>query len=228
MTFEDIVNELKYGELNNHGMFMNQITEQDKQRLMHHCNIALVELCSRFPLITRELTVTQVEGVTSYVLTSEHTYQAPDQATLDKYIFESAEYPFNDDLVAILGVYDEIGNEIRMNDSTTSCTVFTPMYNIIEVPMEVDTNALFVLYQAKHPVITCNTSKIYIAAQFLPALLSYIAYRVYAAGTAQEHMVMANTLLQKYEMHCLQLRNTGVDSAIEWDANTRPCMGGWV
>lgn len=228
MTFEDIINDLHYGELNSHGMFMTALTEQDKQKLIAHANIALTALYTRFPLLTRELTIIQMEGKTAYELTSKHAITDKTHVGYDKYIIDSVEFPFNNDLVRVLSAYDEEGNEIRINDSTACPVITTPAYNVIEVPIPVDTNALFLIYQAKHPIIVDQDSQVYIPEQFRPALLAYIAHRVYSGGTAQEHVMLSNQMYQKYELICIQNREYGVDNSFEGDRNIKPCLGGWV
>lgn len=229
MLVEDIINDLKYGELSSHGMFMaDDFTEQDKARLIHHMNIGLTALYARFPLLTRELTLIQVAGKTIYKLHSDHTTFDVNAVDYDTYLIDSIEFPFNDDLIQVLTVYDEEGNEIRINDFTADCVVTLPAPDILEIPAPVDTNALFLIYQAKPEKVDMSTKEIILPDNFKPALLAYIAHRVYSGGTAQEHVNQANVMLQKYELFCMQQREYGTDNSHENDRNIKPCLGGWI
>lgn len=225
----DIIKDLQYGELSAHGMFVSHpISEQDKERLIYHTNIALTELYTRFPLFTRELTLIQKEGKTVYLLDKVHAVTNKDDVNYDKYIIDSPEFPFNNDLIRILSVFNEEGDEIRINDSTADCVVTTPAPDMLEVPVPIDTNALFIIYQANHYKIATDTDELMLPTNFKPALLAYIAYRVYSGGTAQEHVNLANLMLQKYELFCTQQRDYGTDNSMEFERNTKPCLGGWV
>lgn len=229
MLVSDVIKNLEYGELSNHGMFMTgTISEQDKAKLIYNINIGLTELYTRFPLLTRELTIIQKEGKTAYTIDKRHAVSDKASANYDKYIIDNDANPFLDDLVRILNVYDEEGNEIRVNDATSGCSVFTPAVNILEVPIPIDTNALFVIYQAKHYELTTYTDEIKLPHQFVPALLAYVAYRVYQGGSAQEHINLANMMQQRYELYCTQQREYGTDNSAEHDHNVKPCLGGWI
>ncbi|WVI66570.1 hypothetical protein pVco7_gp124 [Vibrio phage pVco-7] len=229
MLVKTILDDLKYGELSAHGiMLAGEISVQDKQRLIHHINIALTELYTRFPLLTKELTLIQKAGKTVYPLTKEHAITDITLAGYEDYIIDTPDAPFENDLTKVISIYDEMGNEIRLNDATADCVIFTPAYNVLEIPSPVDTNALFIIYQATHPKVIEETDKLDLPENFKPALLSYIAHRVYSGGTAQEHVNMANTMLQKYELFCTQQRQYGTDNSQEYDRNIKPCLGGWV
>lgn len=229
MLMSDIIKDLQYGELSTHGMFaVLPITEDNKQQLIRHTNVALTELYSRFPLLTRELTIVQIEGKTTYKLSKEHTLSIIDKPSYTKYIVDSEEFPFMDDVVRILKVHDEIGNEIRINDSTARCVVTTPAPNVLQLPYAIDTNILYITYQAKHYEITKEEDKLILPSNFKPALLAYIGYRVYSGGSTQEHVNLSNMLLQKYELFCTQQRDYGTDNSYDFEKNIKPCLGGWV
>ena len=229
MLISTILDDLRYGELSAHGMFMTpDLAVTDKSRLIHHINIALTELYTRFPLLTRELTLIQLEGKTLYKLHEENTFEVGEQASYDKYIYNSLDYPFNGDLIRVLGAYDEEGYELRINDSTADCVITTPAVDIVELPAPVDRDAIFIIYQAKHYKITKDTDEVMLPSNFLPALLAYVAHRVYSGGTAQEHAMIANTMFQKYELFCTQQRDYATDNSVDFERNTKPCLGGWV
>ena len=229
MLVDDIIANLRYGELSNHGMFLNEdLAESDKVRLIHHINVGLTELYTRFPLFTRELTLIQLEGKTIYNLKSEYTYQAGTAPDFEHYILDSRDYPFDDDLIRVTAVYDEGGKERRINDSTASCVVTFPAPDIIEIPEPIHLEALFLIYQANHYKLDSLSHEVMLPANMLPALLAYVAYRVYTGCTGQEHAMLANSMYQKYELFCTQQLHYGTDNSIDMERNIKPCLGGWI
>lgn len=228
MDLDEIITDLSIGELQQHGWFMSTLDVNNKRKLIACINIGLTELYTRFPLLTRELTLIQIGGKTLYPLKVENTLSNGELPSYDKYIDYTINYPFTGDLIRVLQVYDECGNEIRLNDSTACRVVATPAMDVLEVPQPVDGDALFVIYQAKHPKVAEDNAKLYLPNHLKPLLLAYVAYRVYSGGTTQEHIMLANGMLQKFELLCAQQINLGMENSNDYDRNIKPCMGGWI
>ncbi|UYF10868.1 hypothetical protein 12VC501_gene0070 [Vibrio phage 12VC501] len=228
MDLDEIITDLSIGELQQHGWFMGTLDVNNKRKLIACINIGLTELYTRFPLLTRELTLIQIEGKTIYPLRVENTLSNGELPSYDKYIDYAINYPFTGDLIRVLQVYDEEGNEVRLNDSTACRVVATPAMDVLEVPQPVDGDALFVIYQAKHPKVDESNINLYLPLHLKPLLLAYVAYRVYSGGTTQEHIMLANTMLQKFELLCTQQITLGTENSNDSDRNIKPCMGGWI
>lgn len=228
MKVEDIFNDLIFGELSAHAIAMEGVVQdKDKPKLIAHLNVALTALYTRFPLLTKQLVVIQKSYITEYKLTTDHAMSNSD-STAVKYIYDSLGDPFTGDLLRIDAVYDEIGDELLLNSSEVCKVAATPAQNILEVPNPTDTNALFVIYRARHPVVTLTTTDIELSEQLRPALLAYVASRVYAGGTAVEHATISATLMQKFELFCMQLEEYGMVNKNYTNLNMKPCLGGWV
>lgn len=229
MLVNTIIDDLRFGELSAHGMFMtDDLSGKDRSRLVHHMNVALTELYTRFPLLTRELTLVQIEGRTLYPLRLEHRVEMGNMVDYDHYIMDSDNFPFTGDLVRVLGAYTEDGTELQINDSTAQCVITTPAVDVVELPIVVPMEALFLIYQAKHEEVNLDTVEIHLPVNFKPALLAYIAYRVYSGGTAQDHSAIAQMMLQKYELFCTQQMQYATDNSVDFEKNTKPCLRGWV
>lgn len=229
MKVEDIFNDLVYGELSAHAVAMNgQIEDKDKPKMIAHLNMALTALYSRFPLLTKQLVVLQKSFITEYKLHSRYAQSNTASTEKVKYIYDDKDDPFKDDLLRIDCVYDEMGDQLLLNSDSTCKVAATPAQDTLEVPNPIDTNALFVIYRAKHPIVDLTTTDIELPEQLRPALLSYIASRVYAGGTAVEHATISATLMQKYELFCMQQEEYGMVNKQQTILNNKPCLGGWV
>lgn len=229
MKLDTIFNDLVYGELSAHAVAMNgQIEDKDKPKIIAHINAVLTELYSRFPLLTKELVVIQNSAVTEYHLHSDYAVSNTESKKPIKYILDTDEAPFKDDLLRIENIFDETGDCLLINSDSACKIALTPAQDVMEIPNPVDTNALFVIYRAKHPLVTLDTTELLLPEQFRTALLAYVASRVYAGGTAQEHASLSMALYQKYELFCVQQELYGMVNKHETSLNKKPSLGGWI
>lgn len=229
MKLEDILNDLVYGELSAHGIAFNGVIEiKDKPRVIAQINNILTDLYTRFPLLTKEVVVVQDSGITEYHLNSRYAVSNKAVTGVPKYILDTVDDPYTDDLLRIENVFDEVGDCLLINSDSACKVALTPAQDILEIPNPVDTNALFVIYRARHPKVTLNTEDLLLPEQFRTALLAGVASRIYSGGTAQEHLTISNNLYQKYELLCTQAEMFGMVNKHETTLNKKPCLGGWV
>lgn len=228
MTLDEIITDLQYGELSSHGMFLDTLSVGDKDKLIAHINICLTELYTRFPLLTKEFTLIQYSNITEYWINSKFAKTNTQSSEPYKYILDSDKYPFIDDLIRFECIYDEMGDEVIINNSTECNVTATPAMDMLQIPDPIDTNAWFVSYRANHPVVTRDTKTLLLPTNFKPALLAYVASRVYSGSSSQEHSVLSATLFQKYELFCQQQEAFGMVNKIDNEFNHRPCLGGWI
>lgn len=228
MKLDSIYDDLIYGELSAHAITMDgTISAPNKLRIISHINVALMELYSKFPLLMKELTLIQDEGLTEYPLKIEHATSNPTSG-YPKYIKDSLEHPFLGDVIRVDSVFDEVGDKVLVNAISPLKAVFTPDPQTIEIPSPTDTNALFVIYRAKHPTVDTTTKELLLPENFRPALLAYIAYRVYSGGTAPEHATISAAMYSKYSMFVTAQEEYGLVNKDIIDLNYKPVMGGWV
>lgn len=228
MVFDDIVKALHYGDLSAHGIFAVDLTKENTEKLLYSINQAAIDIYTRFPLLEKTLTILQRAGVTTYPLHKEYAFTNQPMAK-DWFILDSKYEPFLGDVIKITGMCDEGGNEYKQNTLEHFCKVFyTSSPDVIELVDIEPENALFVNYRARHPVIT-ETSQVIIPPNWLPAFYALVAHKIYAGGTAQEHVVKAGELMQKYELFCAQQREFGMsneDAYSEFQLKFE--RGGWV
>ena len=228
MKYGEIINALKYSDLSSHGVFADELDVSDKEKLLYCTNQALVDLYTKYPLLQKELVIIQKSWITNYVIDKKYAFTADPQDP-NWYIMDSTFDPYLGDLIKIVDVSDESGDFYAMNSMNFCKVANTPAPNIIQIPNPVDSNALFVSYRAKHPTLVDEQSDIHLPANWLPSLYALIAHKVYAGGTAPEHIAKSQEFLQKYELFCSQQRDYGMSNE---DLFYSGCInfnkGGWM
>ena len=147
---------------------------------------------------------------------------------LNQRIIDSALCPFTGDVIRVEEIADEVGDVLEINSSDYDKVALLPSMDVIEIPNPTNTNILFVTYRAKHPTLTSKDDNILLPAHMLTALYAYIGSRVYAGGTAPEHVSKSAELLNKYEILCQQFEMQGMVNSDVQNINMRPVLGGWI
>lgn len=227
MKVSDVFTELVHGELSTHAIAMSgSVTDVDTPRVISYINSGLVALYTRYPLLMKELVLQQHEGITLYKLSIEHAITNPTVTT--KYIIDSKFDPFIGDVIRVEEVADEIGQVLELNSTDHEKVALTPSMDTIEIPNPTDTNVVFVTYRAKHPVLTNKDDTILLPVHLMTALYAYVGSRVYAGGTAPEHVSKGVELSSKYEMICQQMEMNGMVNTDIGNVNIKPMLGGWI
>ena len=227
MKVSDALQELCYGELNTHRLAdSGAISPENYSRMIHHLNMGLLAMYTRFPLLVKELTLQQKSWITVYKLKKEHAVTDPSNEV--KYIIDSRFDPFIGDLIRVEEVSDEVGDVVELNSTDHDKVALTPSMDTLEIPNPTDTNVLFVTYRAKHPPLVNVDSEIMLPQHLLGALYAYIGMRVYAGGTSQEQLTKGAELESKYERICQKMELDGMVNTDVLVLNMKPYERGWI
>jgi len=227
MKVSDALQELCYGELNTHRLAESgAISPENYSRMIHHLNMGLLALYTRFPLLVKELTLQQKSWITMYKLKKEHAVTDPSDEV--KYIIDSRFDPFIGDLIRVEEVSDEVGDVVELNSTDHDKVALTPSMDTLEIPNPTDTNVLFVTYRAKHPQLVSVDSEILLPQHLLGALYAYTGMRVYAGGTSQEQLTKGAELESKYERICQKMELDGMVNTDVLVLNMKPYERGWI
>lgn len=175
------LSEIKIGGADTHGIIAN-----DYPRIINIINMGLVELYTRFPLNTREITLQLYEQITIYNLTSDYAESNIISTQPIKYILDADPVSnFTDDILLIKHVYEETGNEFPLNDLDAELSVFTPTPTTLQVifPSNGDENTISIIYRAAPVDIPLTITdpdsvEVQLPIQYLEALTSYVAYKI--------------------------------------------------
>lgn len=236
-TLLDIFTDLTYGELQ--GTHLGNLIPEDNEsepdpksyaQIMSHINLGLREIYKRFLLSSKEIYIQQYEQIETYVLDSK--YADSNTASLEpiKYIMDSVTNPFQDDILKIEQVYNEVGELLFLNDFTEELSIFTPSYRSLQIPWPNEFNTVAVQYRAAHPKLLYirgtdpETVDVAVPESLYEALLLYVAYR---ALPNSDGGVEKAAMKQLFEASCSQIERLGLKIQGE-PGDWRFDVKGWV
>ena len=205
MTLDECLKQLALGKLSNLSLAENgEIKTAKKALVVNYLNEALLRLYTQFPIKEKSLIVELYEGRTDYPLTSEHSVR---KATglltdpFDYYIMDTKENPFQDDILTILSVWDDLDRKRPLNDPENILAVMVPQPNLIQVNVTATGRILNVIYRAKHLILTPDkgTDKVELPANLFGALFSYVAFLVHSSMNTKEAVENAQKYYAEYQ-----------------------------
>lgn len=222
MKLSELFQKLSYGELSNlslSGEGSGSIVEASQPRVVLLINDALKDIFSRFNLIERTTAIQSIDWMSFYVLRKEFAMQDPTVGL--KYILDTPYNKFTDDLVKILGVTNEVGDPLPMNDSEQWASVFTPKHDTLQLTHPGYSQMFAVTYQALHPEILASgegflDQEIRIPSILETALRMKIALPIFSSMSGQEYSVKSQQLEAAYENRLIEIeqKNLIADSVV--------------
>ena len=248
MTLQEVFSQLTYGELSQLNLGINPDgtpNEAQQDALIGHVNLGLAALYRRFPLKQGRITVALQEGRTTYPLHSAYSVTTRRSREPVRFILDSADFPFTDDISKVEQVFTDAGHEMALNDGADPLAIVTPAPTTLRVPPAVvgkandlpaylKTEKLEVVYRATHPMIVkpvgyFDPSRVELELPYthLEALLYFIASRAYSPTGMVNEFDMGNSFAAKYERACQEIEfvNMRVDQGANYDRIQR---NGWV
>lgn len=199
MNLHDILKDLTYGELQ--GLKIGNLlageaeSEPDPhqyEQIVSYINLGMTEIYKRFFLRSVEIYVQEHEEISTYLLHSNFAQSNIASVEDPKYIMDTADNPFQDDILKIEEVYDEEGNRYALNDTSDELSIYTPTFRSIQVPYPDDEVTIAVQYRANHPRIVVDVSteaadiEVAIPNSLYEALLYFVGSRAHKATNAEK------------------------------------------
>ncbi|MGQ0565597.1 MAG: hypothetical protein ACT4OK_11070 [Gemmobacter sp.] len=208
MTLDQLFSRLSLGVLSNLSIGsegQGMIPSQHHRRVAMMVDNALTQLYSRFNLLEREMVIRIYGSWTEYPF--EKKYADTDPTVGPKFIEDSLANPFTEDVMKILEIFNEWGEEVVMNDPGDPTSLFTPNSRLLLVPTPVDGDCYHLLYQAYHPKLALSvpvqlSQPILAPAVLVPAIEHHVAYQVFSAINGMENASKAGEHLGRFEMIC--------------------------
>lgn len=209
--FHTVLNNLYVSDVDS----VDDINEKDLRRITMLTKSALTEIHTRFPIKESIVLIQSLDWKANYEISSEHSVFT---GTKDpKYVVDSPFYPFKDDIINIIRVTNEVGEELPLNDSEQWASVFTPRYNVLQITHPGESQVFEVTYQANHAALEVFPDKgdtldqvIDIPPQLKEVLALRVAIDFFSAMSGQEETAKSQMLTMKYESACdsLKVNNT--------------------
>lgn len=250
MKLSEIFSQLTSGELSQlavGGAEQGKIQDKDYRKILDHVNQGLMDLHSRFTIREGRLVIALQPGKGSYLLTSDFALTSRKSREATRYILDSPEEPFLDDIIKVERVLTDASYELALNMTGNKESLTTPSETVLrlpkvmagggafgDVPDYLKTSQLEVFYRATHPLIVkalgyFDPSRVNVALPrvYLQALLYYVASRLHAPVGMNQEFYSGTIYGQKYEQECSRLLVTGVELSAHRQ-NTRAERAGWV
>ena len=221
MKLLELLSRLSYAELSNLSIGnegQGSIKEEDIPKLVAHINDGLLQLYSRFILQTKYLLIEEQEHITQYHLIEKFTESK--NCVEYPYIKDMAADRFTGDLIRILEVYDDCGNQFVLNDTDNCHSLFTPSPQTLQIPNPKTGVPKHILYQARHDVISEILEDTWVEIPFVleGALQAYIAHKIFSHMNGQDNLIKSQDHYSTYERICQDVEakdlvNTSISSS---------------
>lgn len=233
MKLKDLFQNLALGELSNSSLVEIGQFEIDKKQLpkvIHAANQTLEYFYSNFSLKINEVIIQLSEGISRYYL--DHDYAFSNLDSNIKYIMDTYENPFQNDVLHILQVKSLNGYSYPLNDLNSNIAIHTPEYNCIQISDMVQDRFLVITYQAGHQRIPLTEQlnsnfAIQIPSSYRTALQTYIACLV-LQNMGGNHINESNALFAKFKTLTEELKLQGIGTITQTGINIKPQLGGWI
>lgn len=188
--------------------------------------LGLNALYTRFNLKQNQLELRLIPGKRDYTLQSRYADQ--NQCNEDvKWIADTEDAPFKDDILKILQVITPLGLDLDVNNYANQYSCTTPSMNVLRIPNamanqtistpdEMKAQSLQVVYKANHPAIIPNRDwfnpdriEVELPYSHVTALLYFVASRAHNPVGMGTEFNSGNQWYQKYELECQRLMLSG-------------------
>ena len=196
MLLSQIIDSVKYGELN------NVYTDEKLPQIISFINLGLIQIYSKLPVVEKQVTIQEYPQISLYKLSSAYARHNHLSPLKHKYILDTPDNPFTDDVLFITCICDEHGFTIPLNDDNHRHSVFIASHDTIQIPNANENEAIFVIYRAKPRYINPQTKdlnqEVELPDYLLEALTSFIGFKAHQSIGGQEGQGTAQALYQRF------------------------------
>jgi hypothetical protein len=235
MLLKTVLNNLIYNELGN--LTIGKPDWADSKfnytSLIQCVSLAYTELHKRFALKKERIVLRMLSTTTEYVLDISHA-DSNTASNAVKYIIDTSVKPFPNNIAKIDNIYDALGEPILFDTTKFSDLVEITDYRTIYVPNPAITTSMTLICRGLPNQIELaseadlETYDLYLAPQYLEALLLYAAGRVYVNRGAENATNNESSIFfARFEQACLNVDMLGLNVK-ESTSNTRFISKGFV
>jgi len=233
MLLSEIFEYLSYGELSQLALGSADdggIQSKDYPKVISYINLALIELYKRFSLREKQLIIQLDDSITDYKLHNDYAVSNTESAEPIKYIIDTAQVPFTNDVLQIERIKNADDEEFVLNDLDEDLSLYTPTYDIIQISYPEDETTMTVTYRAYPDKISLqgtspSGTEVALPEQLLEALLAYVAHRAYGSMQTTEG-AQGTTYYSKFLAAVRTVKETGGILEIN-NSNHRLDSNGW-
>lgn len=238
ITLLDIFQDLEDGELNQFSITgeidgIKGITPKDYPMLIRLINLGLTDMHTQLNLKEREVIINLFDGQYRYNIDSRYSIHAVTEREYNpKFIQDPPDvaYRFKDDIIQIRAAYDELGNELTLNNVDDPRSVFIVNHNTIQYCGACG-DAILLVYQANHPKIPTDAdlhTELSIPENMRELLYTYIVYRVLLRSQGQDQFSVAQAYKAKYDQMVLNFKRLNTLNTQDSTPAVKFKTKGWI
>lgn len=235
MNLQEFCKRLANGRLSNTNLIEDNngltIKLSHRTKVIDAINEGLIRLYTRFILNQKDVVICLRSHINYYHLNSIYSETLyPQDGVEIPYILDLPGEVFVNDVLKILSVYDYEGTELPLNDNNHSNSVFTPKFDVVQVPEPVTGKLINVVYQAKHILLSVGDplEEIVLPEPLYGALEAYVAHLLFADINSDDSKVKSDKQLLKFEQICSEILMTDSVSTTTIQTNSKFQNRGWV
>ena len=204
---QDFIASLAYGTLKNlHESIVDNKTHTVKEsaipEIIHWLNEGLTSIHTTYE-IKDVVSVHIHESRTLYPIRSEYNMSLEEylklQPPYERFLWKNLEEEYNNNLMQVVLVTTHEGVKLPLNDASNMFSVFTPEYDVLQLPVNLLGGVLDVVYRAKHPEVKYEeNTPIKLPPLLYDALANYIAYKIHSGMNTDLSVKNAEKYLQEY------------------------------
>ena len=222
ITFAQFSERLARGQLKNTSAVedtnLGEISPEYEDTILSLTNQGLVDLSTRFPLITKQIDLTFIPG--------QHVYQL-DSNNVNVFLDETYTDLFEDNFVRVLDIWDTNGTR---HPHDTNGHIMTPVYNSLRFStdkMDELGEKVRIRYQAKHAGIDADAN-IDIPPNLETALQLFVASLYISHMNGPDHSAKGDSYFAAYLRHIGEDEQRNTSSVSEIDQDSRFTDRGFV
>lgn len=204
MKLNELMLELATGELSNLAFAKTGVIEPTAHvKVINAINTALNDIFSRVVLAQKEVLVETLDWKHLYYIRKEHARMDPTPGFI-KYIIDTPTNPFTGDLVKVLGVLNEVGDPLPMNNDEQWASVYIPTFDSVQFNHPGAKQVFAVQYQALHAKLATSGANVLEQELRVPPVLMDMvklktASTILAPMGGQNETLKAQSLEASYE-----------------------------
>lgn len=229
-TVKDFIDQISLSELYNISWVDNltgKIHENRIPSIINYINEGLGILFDKFSLKKDQIFLFPVPYKFNYKITSDHMMSEDLIPDYDHYLWKGVDETFDDNLIRIVDIHNSDGHNLPLNDPSDYFSVFIPFYNEIQLSDFQADWELSITYIASPPKLKTINDKIDIPSVLVPALISFVSYKVYNIFNTAEATQTASKYLQMYMSQVNEVVNSDTANYSVPDNPTKFYNRGW-
>lgn len=197
MLLEQILDTIRYGELAN-----ISVEDEKLPQILNFINLGLIQLYSKFPIVEKQVIIQQYNQISMYILDYAYARSNRSSSVPHKYILDTPDDPFKNDVMFITGICDEWGIPIPLNDDHDPRSYFLVSHNTLQIPNANEHNSTFVIYRAKPERINIKEynvmQEVILPDYLLEALSAYVGFKAMQSMSSEESIALSGQFLERY------------------------------